>query len=171
MRKLDDDTKVYLIGHIAQVEATMGGSLGIAISMLVFPLALYTPSNPNLLLLAVLGYICSWGFLWATLTGICLRIRAFNQNSELSYFKAMETLSNSFLLTVTSVATAIVSTVILMLVPPLYVASLPPPIGLVPGLGTLVGVTIVMATTFGCGIAGMILLAVPAFLSSKKKPS
>ena len=59
----DDDMHEAAKEHISMIETMNLAFLGISLSLLVFPLSLYTPETPYLLFLALLGYFCSWGFL------------------------------------------------------------------------------------------------------------
>jgi hypothetical protein len=119
------NTDEWIISHIATVESTMMGFLGVSVSILVFPLALYSPTSPHLLTLAFLGYCCSWAFLLAVVGGMCLRIKAIKKKSKMAYHEAMVHVSDSWGYAFGSMMLAIASVVLLMAVPPIYVEYLP----------------------------------------------
>jgi len=161
------DEKDWLLSHIGNVEGSMVAMFGVAISMLVFPLAIYTPDSPHLILFAVLGYACSWGFLLATITGICLRIKAFGVTFSKSYKESMTDLTGSKILTSLTTVIAILSTFGLMAVPWLYMYYLPDPLQQIPVLGDLMYTFWVMLGIWSIGVISTLIIAAVSFWKRK----
>jgi hypothetical protein len=138
-----------LISHIASVEATMVGFFATAVTFLLFPLALYTPEVSFLMYLASLGYLCSWGFLYAIIAGICMRILALSTKWNIDYSLSMEHLTGSPTLATWAIRVAMGSCVFMMLIPPIYVGLL---LRLVAFTIELVNTLIFMAIVFIFGL-------------------
>jgi hypothetical protein len=116
------DAEDWLISHISNVESTMVGFFAIAVTFLLFPLALYTPEVPYLLHLATLGYICSWGFMYSIIAGICMRISSIENKWEIDYSKSIQDLTGNQNLAKTAVKVIILSSIFMMAIPPIYIS-------------------------------------------------
>jgi hypothetical protein len=127
-RNLDDDDKDdaenRLISHIASVESTMVGFFATAVTFLLFPLALYTPDASFLMYLVILGYLCSWGFLYTVIAGICMRILAISAKWNIDYSLSMQDLTGKPNLATWAIRVAMDSCVFMMMIPPIYVGFL-----------------------------------------------
>jgi hypothetical protein len=126
--------------------------------MLVFPMALYEPDQPYLLLLAFFGYLCTWGFLISYTIVPTSRLWFFEKQFGRKYTAIRtEVIGKSKAFTGLS-ATYIFWYVILMILPPYYISELPPPVEVIPLIGDinimvfimyLLGVTISIASFGG----------------------
>ena len=121
-----------IVEHISAIENMNFTFLAISLSLLVFPLSLYTPESSYLIVLALLGYVCSWGFLISAATGICLRLRTFKSRFGVKLRTARKELVGQSRHAIASTVVSLVSIYALMAVPFLYVGTLPRPVGSIP---------------------------------------